>query len=91
MPLDPEIPIPLILEQLRGNTAWVMMRERIEHEIELRTRELTNLPPDTSAAAVQRVVGQIESLRWVLNRPEQLKTEWDRAQRRANEKVTRAT
>lgn len=77
--IDAETPIPLILEQLTGTIGWAMVVERVDDEIDRVSQELTRLNPDTSAAAVQRLVGQIESLRWFKRQPQHMRTLYDRA------------
>lgn len=76
---DPEVPVPLILEQLTGTIGWAMMDQRVDAEILRVEREVTQLSPDTSAQVVQRLLGQIESLRWFKRQPERLRAEYDRA------------
>lgn len=76
--ISADTPIPLILEQLTSTIGWPLMMERVQDEINRVTRELTLLPPDTSAAGVQRLVGQIESLRWFLAQPKHVRTLYDR-------------
>lgn len=83
MPVDPDMPIPLMLEQLRATSAWRLMSERLEKLIEDRMRTLVQLPGDCSLAEVQRLLGQIEALKMVLREPKQLQIEWERAIKRS--------
>lgn len=83
MAIDPDTPIPLMLEQLRGTSAWRLMEERLNRIIEHRMATLVKLPGDATLAEVQRLLGQIEALKLVLREPEQLQIEWERAVKRS--------
>jgi hypothetical protein len=77
--IDVDTPIPLILEQLTGTLGWQMMCERVDDEINRVENEVTRLSPDTSAQVVQRLLGQIESLRWFKRQDARMRSEYDRA------------
>lgn len=76
-----DVPVPLMLEQLRATSAWRLMEERLEFLIERRTEMLVNMPGDASLAQIQRVLGQIEAFRLILKQPKLLQQEWDKARR----------
>jgi hypothetical protein len=93
MPVDPDLPIPLILGQLRDNTAWQLLNQRL---IEVRNTYLKRLiqsPADTPAAELQRLLGFMEGLNRVLAEPDQIQKEWERARAKspAHSQSTRAT
>lgn len=76
-----DVPVPLMLEQLRATSAWRLIEERLEWMIEQRETTLTSMPGDAPIGEIQRVLGQIETLRLVLKQPDRLQREWDRARR----------
>lgn len=90
MALDPDLPIPLILEQLRGNSAWALIVERLESLIEKRQATICSMKPGAPPEEYQRLIGQIEALRLVVKQPELLQAEWQRAHK-ATTNATRAT
>lgn len=81
-----DIPVPLMLEQLRATSAWKLIEERLEFAVGRRLDILSAMPGDANIGEIQRVLGQIEALRLVLKQPDKLQQEWDRA-RRANQKT----
>jgi hypothetical protein len=90
MALDPDIPVPLILEQLRGNAAWTLICQRLDALIENRVQWLTNIPADTDAREIQRVIGEIKGMRMVTKEPDRLQRDWAKAHKESTSS-TRAT
>lgn len=81
-----DIPVPLMLEQLRGTAAWRLMEERLEWTLGRRIDAMSAMPGDANIGEIQRLLGQIEMLRLVLKQPEKLQQEWDKA-RRSNQQT----
>ena len=79
MPVDPDLPIPLILEQLRGNTAWALIVQRIETLIDNREAHICSMKPDAAPTEYQRLIGNLEAFRLIIRQPELLEKEWKRA------------
>jgi hypothetical protein len=90
MPLSDDAPIPLILEQLQGTTGWQAIEERIKAEIERCNGDMIALTPDASAAACQRIIGQMEGLKFVLRQPQAMRARWQRAQQKDKTNTTGA-
>jgi hypothetical protein len=77
--IDPELPIPLILGQLKELPAWKLLEERLIAVRDGRLRHLITMPADTPAQEIQRVLGFMEGLNRVLAEPDQIQKEWERA------------
>lgn len=77
--IDPDVPIPLILEQLQGNMAWKLLVERLEQRKQARITWLTKQKPDTDPRETQRNIGYIEAIDDLLREPKKLHEEWQRA------------
>lgn len=90
MPLSDDAPIPLILEQMAGTLGWQAIEEKIRSEIDRCNSDLIALSPDASAAAAQRIIGQMEGLKFVLRQPASMRARWDRIQKASKTNETRA-
>lgn len=91
MALDPDLPIPLILEALRGNAAWELIVKRIETLIENRQAVLCSMKPEADAREYQRIIGQIEAYRLVIKQPALLQKEWERVHKQTTNTARAAT
>lgn len=93
MPVDPDLPIPLILAQLRDNTAWQLLHQRLIGVRDAHLKRLITMPPDTPSQEIQRILGFMEGLNRVLAEPDQIQKEWERARAKspAHSQSARAT
>lgn len=90
MPVDPELPIPLILGQLRDNTAWQLLHQRLMALRDKHLARLITMPADTPSQEIQRVLGFMEGLNRVLAEPEQIQKEWERERAKSPAHTTTA-
>lgn len=91
MPVDPDLPIPLILEQLRGNAAWALIVQRLEALIEKRQDTICSMKPNAEPTEYQRLIGQIEAMRMIVKQPDLLQKEWERAHKATTNTARAAT
>lgn len=77
--IDPDLPIPLILGQLRDLPAWKLLEQRLLEVRDARLSRLITAPADTPAQELQRQLGFMEGINRVLKEPDQIQKEWERA------------
>lgn len=76
--MDANKPVPLMIQQLRELPAWVELERILMRERDYRLKLLITKEPDIPAATIQRHIGVMEGLNWILAAPDQLEKEWAR-------------
>lgn len=90
MPIDPDSPVLLTLSQLESNPGWGLILQRLDATIERRRAEVEALKPTAPPEEYQRLLGQIEGLRYLKQEPKRIESEWKAAHAAREKAIKRA-
>lgn len=85
--ITPDVPIPLIIEQLKGTTAWALMEERLTKMRDRQMQILITGRHDMKKTEIQRILGYMRGLNDILLEPHKMEAEWKKAVSEAEAKA----
>lgn len=85
-----DTPVPLLLEQLNGTTAWALMVERLKAIRDHQMQILIVSRHDMAPTEIQRILGYMRGLNDILLEPHKMEAEWKKALREVEDRKTKA-
>lgn len=82
-PITPDTPVPLLLEQLKGVTAWAMIEQRLTALRDRQMQMLIQGRHDMPVTEIQRILGYCRGLNDILLEPHKMEAEWKKAVKEA--------
>lgn len=85
--ITPETPIPLLLEQLKGVSAWALIEERLKAVRDRQMQLLIVGRHDMAPTEIQRILGYMRGINDILLEPMKMEAEWKRAVKDAKDRI----